>query len=169
MNDLAHDLEEIREVYNDAFATNPYFHDVSQAEYEFSAKYLHYVTEPRLQTIIEVDGHAVAVVQIMQEVNPLLRRMNGRTGPFKFFRYQRDRKKLKSAIVYAIGIKKEYQGSYMTGLLLKRNVEILQQFDEVTTTWVSEDNKFMLDFCTRLGFEPDRSFAIFRKELSNHA
>ncbi len=168
MNDLARDLEQIREVYNDAFAANPYFHDVSQAEYAFSAKYLRYVTEPELTTIVEVDGKAVAVTQLMQEVNPLLRIMNGKTGPLRFLRYQRDRKLVRSAVFYAIGIKKQYQRSYVMGLLLRRNVEIFRNFDEVTTTWVSDDDTFMLNYTNRLGFVPDRSFALFKKELGHH-
>ena len=93
--------------------------------------------------------------------------MGGKAGPLRFLRYERDRKRLRSVVMYAIGIKKAYQCSFVFGLLMRGVVEVMKDFNEVTTTWnlISEENSLNPDMLRRLGCKPDRSFAILQKEL----
>lgn len=167
MHDLARDLDQIREVYNDAFSGNTYFRPVSRAEYDFGAKFLKYVTVPELTTIVELNGRAIAVAQFMQDVNPLLQRLGGRTGPIKFLRYQRERKRVRSLVMYAVGVRKEYQRSYAMALILRGTLETMSKCTHVSTTWVADD--YVAAFGRRLGFEPDRTFGMYAKDLHDNA
>ena len=163
--DFQAELERIRAVCNDAFSDNWHFLPLSAEEYRFSAKFLGLVTYPRLIKIVEHLGRPVGVLQCVQDINPLLRELKGRAGPVKFLRYQRQRRKIRSVIIYAIGIKKAYQRTQVYRLLLDAVCPLAREFDVMESTWMTEDNIPVLLAAARLGMTPDKKFAIYQKRL----
>lgn len=165
VNDFEADLERIREVFNDAFSSNWHFLPLTLKEYLFSAKFLNLVTFPELITIVEHAGEPVGVLECVLDINPLLRRLNGRVGPIKYLRYLHARKGIHSLIIYAVGIKKAYQGTRVYKLLLDALCSQVIDYDTLETTWVSEDNLLALRAAGHLGLERDKEFAIYRKTV----
>lgn len=167
MKDLPNELERIREVCNDAFADNWHFLPLSREEYLFAAEYLHLVTRPELVIIVEHKGVPVGVLECVLDVNPLLRRFNGRSGPLKILRYLRARKNLKHLIIFAVGIRKAYQKTRVFALLLNAVCGLLEQYDVLETTWMSDSNVLAVRAAEVLGLERDKEFAIYRKSVAD--
>lgn len=167
MKNLRNELERIREVCNDAFADNWHFLPLSREEYLFAAEYLHLVTRPELVIIVEHKGIPVGVLECVLDVNPLLRRFNGRSGPLKILRYLRARKHLKHLIIFAVGIKREYQKTRVFALLLNAACGFLEQYDTLETTWMSDSNILAVRAAEVLGLERDKEFAIFGKSVAD--
>jgi hypothetical protein len=165
--DKERDLERIREVNNDAFAGNWHFLPLTKEEYTFSAKYLSLVTRPDLIKIVEHDGRPAAVLHCVLDINPLLKRLNGKVGPVKVLRFQRDRRRIKNLIIYSVAIKKAYQHSRVYHLLLKEFCRMARDFETAETTWVSPQNVPSVRAAESLGMTPDKHFAIYEKGLGS--
>jgi hypothetical protein len=166
MDDFHAELERIREVFNNAFSSNWHFLPLTESEYRFSAQFLTLVTRPELITIVEHEGEPVGVLECVLDVNPLLKKFNGRIGPIKFLRYQHEKKHLRSLIVFAAGIKRAYQGSGVYKLLLESLCAQAVSYDSIETTWMSDDNLLALRAAGHLGMKRDKEFVIFRKDVN---
>jgi hypothetical protein len=165
MLDLAGELERIRAVNNDAFDGNWHFLPLSRAEYSFAAKYLFFVTYPRLVGIAERDGEPVGVVQFCLDVNPLLRQMDGRAGPASYLRFLTGRGRVRDVVMYAVGVKKAFQHTEVYRLLFEYGCWAIRDCRTMTTTWMTDDNPAPLAAARRLGLEPSKYFAIYGKTL----
>jgi hypothetical protein len=158
---LDEELDIMRDVFNDAFSSNLHFLPVSKEEYRFSSRYLSLVTDPELIYLVEHHGKPVAVLMCVLDINPLLRRMNGKVGPFKYIRFCRERKKIRTLIVYAVGIKKAYQRTRLLFLLYGAMYSMASRFDRIECTWISEGNVLSARAATRLGMKANKRFAMY--------
>jgi len=165
LKDRAGDLERIREVNNDAFAANWHFLPLRPEEYAFSAKHMGLVTRPDLIKIVEHRGRPVAVLHCVLDVNPLLRRWKGVPGPVKLIRFLRGRRAVKTIILFTVAIKRKYQHSCVSRLLLAEFCRMARPFEKAETTWMSADNRSALKAAASLGMRPDKQFGIYAKEL----
>ncbi len=165
LSDLKRELERIREVFNDAFSSNWHFLPASREEYEFSTKFLRLVSSPELIKIVEHGGEPVAVLMCVWDINPLLRKMYGKVGPVKYFRFLRERKRIRELIIYAVGIKKVYQQTRAFSLLLNSMCQIALNYDSLETTWILPENVLAMKAAERLGMVPDKHFVIYGKSL----
>lgn len=166
MRDRENELERIRAVCNDAFSENWHFLPLSQEEYRFAAEYLHLVTLPELIIIVEHKGIPVGVLECVLDVNPLLRRFGGRSGPLKVIRFLLTRKHVKHLIIFAVGIRKEYQRTRVFALLFNAACGLLDRYDTLETTWMSDSNILAVRAAELLGLERDKEFAIYRKSVA---
>jgi hypothetical protein len=165
-DDFYNELERIREVFNDAFSNNWHFLPLSKEEYLFSAKYLNLVTKPELITFVEHRGKPVGVLECVQDINPLLKRFNGTMNPMKFLHYQCDRREIKNLIIYAVGIKKEYQHTRVYKLLLDAMCRLALDCTTLECTWTSDDNYLAIRATEHLGLERDKEFAVYQKHMT---
>jgi len=165
MNDFEADLERIREVFNDAFSSNWHFLPLTREEYLFSAKFLNLVTFPELITIVELKGEPVGVLECVLDINPLMKRLNGKVGPIKFLNFLRARKRIRNLIIYAVAIKKAFQGTRVYKLLLDSMCSLALDYDTLETTWMSDENLLALRAAEHLGLQRDKEFSIYRKVL----
>lgn len=161
LHDMAGELDRIRVVYNDAFADNWCFLPVSAAEYAFTARYLFLVTYPRLVALVERGGEPAGVVQCALDVNPLLRRLDGRATPAGYARFLLGRHRIRDVVLFAVGIKRAFQGGEAYELLVEYLCWVLRGSRALTTTWMTDDNLPALRGAARFGLERSREFAIY--------
>ncbi len=159
------DLDYLREIYNDAFSDNWHFIPVSKEEYVFSAKYLHLVTPPDLIKFVEYKGTPVGVIQFALDINPFLKTFNGKFRPLKYLNLIRNKKKIRRAIVFAVGIKKAFQRTMAHQLLLNATVLLAGNYDELETTWMYDDNLLAVKAAERFGMQPEKDYLILGKNL----
>jgi hypothetical protein len=163
--DMRHELERIRSVFNDAFADNWHFLPLSAAEYSFAAKHLFFVTYPRLVALVEHHGNPVGVAQCALDVNPLLRQLGGRATLGGTARFLAGRRRIRNAVVYAVGIKRDHRGTDAYRLLLSYLLWVLRDCRVLTTTWMTDENIPALRLARRFGLEPSKYFAIYGRRL----
>jgi hypothetical protein len=109
------DAEVLRtlEVYNDAWEKNWGFVPVGEKEYLHIAKDLKMVLHPDFAILAEVDGQPAAFVLTIQNVNPVLKKLDGKLFPFGVLRLIWDlkiRPKVTSGRLILLGIKAKYRG-----------------------------------------------------------
>lgn len=160
------DLDHLREIYNNAFSENWHFTPVSRDEYIFSAKYLGLVTPPELIKFVEYKGKPVGVIQFSLDINPLMKSFRGKFSPLRYLNLIRNRKNIKRAIIFAVGIKKEYQHTMASRLLLNATILLARNYTELETTWMYNDNKSAIKSAESLGMLPEKHYLILGKRIA---
>ncbi len=160
------DLESVREVFNDAFSSNWHFLPATAEEHRFAAKYLRVITEPELVTIVEHRGKPVGVLMCVLDINPLLRRMKGSAGPLKYIRFLAAKRRIRTLVVYAVGIRKSYQGTRVFTLLLESMRRMADTFDVMTCTWMHPGNALSVATASRVGLLPHKHLQMYRRRIS---
>ena len=159
------ELERVREVFNEAFSDNWYFLPLSKKEYSFAAKSLFFVTYPKLIAIVEHNNKPVGVLQCVLNINKILEPLKGKLKLLDYLKFLKNRSSICEIIIYAIGIKKEYQSSIVIKLLISYLCNIVQEYPAVSTTWMSDDNVTAIRASKLFGLEPYKWFAIYEKTL----
>lgn len=169
MKNFRTDLETVRLISNDAFSSNWHFLPLTQEEYRFTAKYLRLVTSPELFKIVEYRDQPVAVLECVPDVNPMLKQMHGRAGLLKYLRFLKDRRKARTLVVYAVGIRRAFKGSRAFLVLFDALRAMAAAYDELETTWISDENRLILRAAEYFGLEEDKQFGVFEKSLDRSA
>jgi len=160
------DLEILRDIFNDAFAENWHFTSVSREEYTFASKHLRLVTPPGLLQFVEYKGEPVAAVHFVLDINPLLKKFNGKKGIINYIRFLFKRKNIDKAIIFAVGVKKNFRNSRVIHLLFNVAVKVARKFKFLETTWMYDENKIIISLAEKLGLQRDKEFIIYFKNIT---
>lgn len=165
MENLREELEIVRDVFNDAFSSNWHFLPASQDEHLFAAKYLRMITDPSLVAIVEFRGAPVGVLMCVLDVNPILRTLRGRTGPVSLLRFMQKRKRVRTLVIYAVGIRKEFQRTRAFVLLSDALRTMAKNFDVLESTWMSSSNTLAIAAARRMGMVEHKHFRMYTKSF----
>jgi ribosomal protein S18 acetylase RimI-like enzyme len=166
------DAEVLRslEVMNDAWEKNWGFVPVGREEYLHIAKDLKMVLEPGLPIIAEVKGEPVAFVITMLDVNPVLKKLDGRLFPFGIVRLLWDlkvRKVVKGGRLILLGIKAAYRGQGIDTLLFLATHRAAQRlgWTEGQIGWTLEDNDRVNAAVKNMGGYPIAKYRVYETTL----
>jgi hypothetical protein len=163
------ELERIREIYNDAFDGNWHFLPLSKEEYRYSANAMFLITNPSLVQFIEYKGKPVGVLHLVLNINPVLQALRGRLRPSSLFYFLRKRFFIDEVVLYAVGIKKDFQRTAAIHCFVWAFCRTAQRFKTAYCTWMTEGNKSAIQSAESVGFEPYKWFDIFEKQLKDHS
>lgn len=161
-------MSDTREVLNAAFAANPLFVPVSEAEFLFQVGEMMWLVDERLSPIAYAGREAAGVVVCIPDFNPLLRdtrsRLSWRT-PLALLRHRLARHR---ALVVFGAVRPEWQNRGLVGALLHRVFTALRAtgYRRAGITWVSDENGPSLRQMERLGAERRHRLHLFRKTLA---
>ncbi|WAS93723.1 N-acetyltransferase [Nannocystis punicea] len=166
------DAEVLRslEIMNDAWEKNWGFVPVGREEYLHIAKDLKMVLEPGLPIIAEVKGEPVAFVITMLDVNPVLKKLDGRLFPFGIVRLLWDlkvRKVVKGGRLILLGIKAAYRGQGIDTLLFLATHRAAQRlgWTEGQIGWTLEDNDRVNAAVKNMGGYPIATYRVYETTL----
>jgi GNAT superfamily N-acetyltransferase len=159
------DLEILRDINNDAFAANWRFLPLDREEFAFAAEGIRLVSPSDLILFVEHHGRPVAALHSVLDVNPALRRLRGRPGPLRAIHFLAERRRIRTIIVFSVAIRRDHRHSRVYFALLTAFARIARRFDALETTWVSPGNVPSVRAAESLGAAPDKTFAIYAKEL----
>jgi hypothetical protein len=141
------DAEVLRtlEIYNDAWEKNWGFVPLSKKEYLHIAKDLKMVLHPDFALLAEVNGEPAAFVLTIQNVNPVMKKLDGKLFPFGIFRLLWDlkvRKTVNSGRLILLGIKAKFRGQGIDSLmfLATHRAGAAQGWVSGEIGWTLEDN-----------------------------
>ena len=141
------DAEVLRtlEVYNDAWEKNWGFVPIGEKEYLHIAKDLKMVLHPDFALLAEVDGQPAAFVLTIQNVNPVMKKLDGKLFPFGILRLLWDlkvKKTITGGRLILLGIKAKYRGLGIDSLMFLATQRAGQQqgWTSGEIGWTLEDN-----------------------------
>lgn len=163
------ELGNLFEIYNDAFRDHWGFVPVDREEFAFLAKDMKSIIDPRLVFIAEYAGEPVAFLLCVPNLNEILARIgNGRLLPFGWLKILMDRRKLSTARVITVAVKKQYQhlgfGAVLYPELMKATREAGYKMAELS--WVVENNKVMNAIAEETGAAIYKTYRLYTKTLN---
>jgi hypothetical protein len=149
--DLKHEIDEILDVFNDAWQDNWGFVPSTDAEARKMAKDLALIMDKRLSFFVEVDGEAVAMCVCLPNLNEAIHDFDGKLNLITIIKllWRLKVRGLKSARLMLLGIRKNFRGSrryapLSTALyaeIAKRGIKAGYEWAELG--WTLEDNRLI--------------------------
>ena len=164
---FAERLEDAREALNDGFHKNPMFVPLSKQDYEFHAKEMMWVLDPRISTCTHIEGKVAGVVLCIPDLNPFMKRVRGKyglTAPFEFLRHRLTRKR---AVIIYYSVAARHQGRGLNSAMLYRTIESLRTagYTSLGITWIADVNGASVRQMEKIGARPLHRQHLFRKVL----
>jgi len=164
--DAEYDL--IREIYNDSWSGNWGFVPLTENEMRDIQKSVQPFADPGLVFFIYYDDEPAAVCVIFPDVNPLLKRLNGRIGLLGLLKALIYRRKIKGLRLLMFGVKEKYRQLGLPLLAFRHIYEIGREknsYQNLEMGWTLEDNESINSLIEEAGAKRYKKYRIFRKAL----
>jgi hypothetical protein len=168
LKDLDAEFALTQEIYNTSWSGNWGFVPLSGNEIRDMQKNLLKFGDPDLAFFIYYEQEAVAVCVVLPDINPVLKRLNGRVGLWGLLKtliYRREIIGLRGLI---FGVKEEYRQLGLPLLALHHLFEIVrkkEQYHYLELGWTLEDNDAINFLVEEAGAGIYKKYRIFRKSL----
>jgi hypothetical protein len=166
------EFDRIKEIYNDSWSANWGFVPLSDGEVRDIQKSVTTFADPDLAFFIYYGDEPAAVCIIFPDINPLLKRLNGRIGLPGLLKVLLYRREITGLRCLMFGIKDKYRQLGIPMLAFHHIFEVVRQKDKYRSLemgWTLEDNDAVNTLAVEAGARPYKRYRIFRKSLCNSA
>lgn len=168
MKDMQGEIDKTFDIYNSAWEKNWGFFPMTKKEYEFSAKDMKMILDPRMAFVAEIDGKPAGFMLAVPDYNYIFKHIkNGKLFPFNFLKILLGKKLLKSVRIITLGVKPEFRGGGIFALFTYEAFERAHKYGYVAgeASWILEDNEAMNKPWRDLGAPLYRRWRIYEKQL----
>ncbi|MEM1341278.1 MAG: GNAT family N-acetyltransferase [Pseudomonadota bacterium] len=160
-------MEDARLILNRSFKDNPMFVPVSAEEFQFQAKDMKWIMDPRISKVVHYRGEPAGAVIAIPDLNPLLRRLGSRyrlSLPWHYLRYLRHRRR---AVIIFQGVMPEFQSRGVNPLILSEVLGAMRVagYHSVGGTWIADVNRASLRQVEKTGARPLHRLHLFGSQL----
>jgi hypothetical protein len=162
----------IKEIYNDSWSANWGFVPLSDGEMRDFQKSVMTFADPDLAFFIYYEDEPAAVCVIFPDINPLLKRLNGRIGPLGPLKVLLYRREITGLRCLMFGIKDKYRQLGIPMLAFHHIFEVVRKKDKYRSLelgWTLEDNEAVNTLAVEAGARPYKRYRVFRKSLCTSA
>jgi GNAT superfamily N-acetyltransferase len=160
-------IPRICDCFNDGFENNPMFVPLTHEEFQFAAKDLSWVIDPRISSIVYEGDEIVGILLCIPDLNPLLRQSRSRFGLLTLPRLLLYRRRCRRAVVIIQGVRKRLQNRGLGAVMIEQVLTALRAagYEKLGVTWISDENVPSLRGALRGGAKPTHRLHLFRKSL----
>jgi len=158
----------IREIYNTSWSGNWGFVPLSNNEMRDIQKNVMEFTDPDLAFFIYYEGEPAAVCVIFPDMNPLLKRLNGRIGLLGLLKFLLYRRKIRGLRCLMFGVKEKFRQLGIPMLAFHHIYEIARKqkkYQYLEMGWTLADNEAINSLVEETGAKSYKKYRIFRKSL----
>ena len=162
------EFDRIREIYNDSWSSNWGFVPLSINEIRDIQKSVMKFADPDLAFFIYYENEPAAVCVIFPDINPLLKRLNGRIGAMGLLKAFLYRREIKGMRLLIFGIKEKYRQMGIPILAFHHIYEVVrsqEKYRYLELGWTLEDNEAINTLVEESGAKAYKKYRIFRKSL----
>jgi hypothetical protein len=166
--DLDAEFALIREIYNDSWSGNWCFVPLSANEMRDIQKNVMQFEDTDLAFFIYYENEPAAVCVIFPDMNPLLKRLNGRIGVTGLLKVLLYRREIKGLRLLMFGIKDKYRQMGIPLLAFHHIHEVVRRkkkYRYMELGWTLEDNEAINLLIGETGAKLYKKYRIFRKSL----
>ncbi len=158
----------IRDIYNDSWSGNWGFVPLTTNEMRGIQKSVKPFADPDLVFFVHYDNEPAAVCVIFPDINPLLKRLNGRIGILGLLKFLMYRREIKGLRCLMFGIKEKFRQLGIPMLVFRHIYEIVRgenKYQKLEMGWTLEDNESINFLAEEAGAKRYKKYRIFRKSL----
>jgi len=170
LSDFDNEVKLIRQIYNSAWAANWGFVPMDDAEFDYMAKNLRQIVDPRVVLIAEHEKKPVAFSMALPDINEALIHLKGRLLPFgilKLLWHTKIRSKIDRVRMVTFGVIPEYRMKAIDSMLYietyRRGVE--HGYLEAELSWILETNTLMCRAAEEMGARAYKRYRIMEMPL----
>jgi GNAT superfamily N-acetyltransferase len=170
--DLETEIERCKAVYNAAWQHNWGFVKMTDAEFHHLAKHLKVIANPGLLLLAEVDGEPVGFSMTLPDLNEAIRPLNGKLFtwglPIGLIRLMRNRRRVRSARLMALGVLESFRRRGVAELLILRTLEYGKHIAGLTgaeLSWTLEDNDLINRTIEAVGGRRYKTYRIYERAI----
>jgi len=159
----------IREIYNDAWSDNWGFVPLSDHEMRDIQENVMKFVDPEMVFFIDYEDEPAAFCVIFPDMNPLLKRLNGRIGLTGMLKYLLYRREINGLRLLMFGIKEKFRQLGLPMLALHHTYKLAREKEKyryLELGWTLEDNESINSLAEEVGARRYKKYRIFRKPLS---
>ncbi len=168
---MAADIHAMLQIYRQSWADNWGFSPLSQAEADELVAELKGIVDPDFFVLFFHDGEPAAGMVALPDMNPLLKRLNGRLNLLAPWHFLRSRSQIRQNYrIMLFGILPQYRLHGLPLLLLAHMLEKARQrpgLRSVEGSWVLEDNAAIEDLIEDFGGRIAKRYRIYRREIGS--
>ncbi|PCI37273.1 MAG: N-acetyltransferase [Elusimicrobia bacterium] len=163
------ELQHIRDIYNEAWEKNWGFTPMTEAELDLMAENLKPILDPDAVHFVEVDGKVVAFSVMLPDVNQVLKRLNGKLGPWEIVKFLYYYRKIDRLRLVTLGVRKEFRGRGLEVLLYNETWKVarIKGWKKAELGWILEDNDKMNRGMDALTGRVYKIHRIYEQELQS--
>ncbi|MCG3120371.1 MAG: hypothetical protein ALAOOOJD_03056 [bacterium] len=168
MKDFWGEVERVRKIYNDAWSNNWGFVPMTDAEFEFLAKDLKPVVDPRLVLLVEKEDEPVGFSLSIPDYNVALKKINGRLLPFGLLKVLYYKRSIQHVRVITLGVVRKLQSNSGLGATLYMETfrhGVAAGFHAGEFSWTLESNVAINRGMKLLGAEIYKRYRIYERGL----
>jgi GNAT superfamily N-acetyltransferase len=169
VKDFKNEVARCFEIYNSAWEKNWGFFPMTREEFEFAAKDMKMILDPRMAFMAEVDGKPAGFMLALPDLNHVFKRIpSGRLFPTGLFKLLIGKRMVKTVRIVTLGVKPEFRGTGIFALFTFEAFDRANRFGYLAgeASWILEDNEAMNKPWVDLGAPLYRRWRIYEKELS---
>ena len=168
LKDQDAEFTRIREIYNDSWSANWGFVPLSVEEMRDIQKSVMVFADPDLAFFIYCEDEPAAVCIIFPDINPLLKRLDGRIGLLGLLKALLYRRKINGLRLLMFGVKEKYRQLGVPMLAFHHIYELVRKkrkYQYLEMGWILEDNEAVRTLAVEASARPYKRYRIFRKSL----
>ncbi len=168
--DFDRELENIRLIYNAAWSKNWGFVPMTQEEIEHVAADFIKIVDPHIVFLAFVNDEPAGFSLTMPNLNPVLKKMNGRlfpTGFLKFLWHTKIKRSIDGVRIMATGVVHKYQKLGIDNIFYIDTYRVAQDrgYKWGELSWILEDNALMNRALQNIGGRPYKRYRLFEKKI----
>jgi hypothetical protein len=170
--DFRTEMAYAKEIYHEAWFDNWGFVPMTDAEWEEMGRSLVRIIDPGLSFFMLDGQEPMGVGVIVPDINPLLKRFNGKIGLWGWIKYLLYRREINGLRGLIFGIRKKYRQIGLPLLafdyLFRTVIENpkYKGYQYIELGWNLEDNDLINQWYLDGGVKVNKRFRIYRKELT---
>lgn len=164
------DIRTMLQVFNEAWANNWGFIEVTPPEVDAIAADLKPIIRPEVTAIAELDGKPVGIAVCIPNVNEVLKDIpDGRLFPTGWYKLLTGLKRIRGFRTMLLGVIPEYRGRGIDALLIDKIIQDGAKlgFQYCELSWVLEDNEPMVSLADKAGGKLYRKYRIFEADVND--
>jgi hypothetical protein len=159
----------IREIYNASWSGNWGFVPLSDQEMRDIQKHVMEFVDPDMVFFIYYEHEPAGFCVIFPDINPLLKRLNGRIGLLGLLKVLMYRREINGLRLLMFGIKEKYRQLGLPILAFHHIYEVVRKkkrYQYLEMGWTLEDNEAVNSLIEEAGGRRHKKYRIFRKILT---
>ncbi len=163
------EVDNLREVYNNAWDKNLGFVPMTDKEFNYLAKDLKLIIDPDFCMIAEHEGKVVGFSLCIPDINQILIKIKrGRLLPTGLFKLIMLKKKINGIRVIALGVLEQYRKlgieAVFYGTIIQNGIN--KNIRTAEASWILEDNHLMNRAITAINGVPYKRYRIYEKSCN---
>ncbi len=170
VKDFENEVAKMFDIYNDAWEKNWGFVPMTEKEFRHTAKELKMIINEKLVVFVDVDGETAGFIVGIPDLNQVFKKIpNGSLFPTGLFKILRHKKYVSRMRVPTMGVKQKFRRLGLETMLYRKcqlEAEKTGLYTHCEASWILEDNISMNKPLIKMGFDPYKTYRIYKKELA---